>query len=195
MSAPLSKKSIAGGYGAVGGAGFGITVAELVGQLPIFDDANPIVLKALGAIVVALTAFGGQRWVSWATKESEDFLNYAARQTGKLLVKIGARAGGPEPTIASFADQVNALAVKLDAAIDAGAVHVLHDLAPTPAVTVTSLPPIQPVVQAAPAAAPPDAPSGTSTQPDPAPTPEPDPVLSDEYEPPADAEPDPAFAD
>lgn len=186
MTAPISNKSIAGGVGALTGGSVGVLVTDLLGQLPALNGANSNVLKALGGIIIVLLSMFGARWVSWAKKESDDFIQYAASESGKILVDAGTKLGVPQVDLTPLVQKIDEFGSKLDSKVEADAEKLLAryfsgtmtSTGAAPTVTLTS--------HAAPTA---PAPSVV----EPAPAAPSDSVLTDQYQPLATEQPDPVL--
>lgn len=195
MSAPISAKVTGSAVGTALGGGVGITLTELLGQLPVLDHANPGVVKALGGLIALLFAVYGGVVGGWVKKESNDFIEYAANESGRVVVAAGKQLGVPQPELATLEQKIDTLAAKLESKAEADAEKLLRrylpvstgtvSSSPVPSVSVTRLPDAPPPVVSAPTVDPvlTDAHTTTDT----------DPVLADDYQP--DDRQDPVLAD
>lgn len=182
MSAPVSRKSTASIGGAALGGSAGALVAELLGQLSTFHNSDPNILRALGSlIVVGLSAYGA-RAMSWAVKESSDFVEYAAGQAGKVLVDAGSHGVIPQADVSGLEAKIDVLAAALNKHLDTDAEKLLTKIFGTPTTTVTTgsvqdtEPPVAPAAPIAPVPATENDPVLDDDQP---PAPVTDPVLAD----------------
>jgi hypothetical protein len=186
VTAPVSRKSTASIGGAALGGSAGALVAELLGQLSTFHNSDPNVLRALGSLIVVGLGAYGARAMSWAVKESQDFIEYAAGQAGKVLVDAGNHGVVPQVDVAPLEAKIDVLATALNKHLDTDAEKLLTSIFGTQqaAQHVVSTGTVAEPVEPEPA---PPAPLA------PAPADDNDPVLDDAYQPAATT--DPVLAD
>lgn len=190
MSAPISKKAGGAAAGVTVAGGVGITLVELLGQLPVLDGASPALVKALGGLIVLIVSAYGASWGAWLTKESDDFVAYAAGEAGKVLVDASKAGVIPVSDVAGLEAKIDALAVRFDSKAEEDAEKLLTHYASTMAAVSTGViaEPVPPVAEPEPAPVAPEVPAAPETPAAPA-----DPVLADDA-PPA-VETDPVLAD
>lgn len=191
MSAPISKKAGGAAAGVTVAGGVGITLVELLGQLPVLDGASPALVKALGGLIVLIVSAYGASWGAWLVKESDDFVAYAAGEAGKVLVDASKAGIVPPSDVSGLEAKFDALLVKLDAKAEEDAEKLLKQYFPATATVSTGIvdePVVPPVAGPEPAPAAPEVPAAPE-----APAAPVDPVLAEDV-PPA-VETDPVLAD